>query len=95
MAVLDKEKFMERLKERIGEDTSDDALQFIEDMTDTYNDLEERVGEDWKTKYEESEKTWRDKYKQRFFTSTETATETKEEEEEETNKYKKFEDLFE
>jgi hypothetical protein len=94
MAVLDKEKFMERLKERIGEDTSDDALQFIEDMADTYNDLEERVGEDWKTKYEESEKTWRDKYKQRFFTSTETATET-EEEEEETNKPKKFEDLFE
>lgn len=94
MAVLDKEKFMERLKERIGEDTSDDALQFIEDMADTYNDLEERVGEDWKTKYEESEKTWRDKYKQRFFTSTETVTETKEEEEE-TNKYKKFEDLFE
>lgn len=94
MAVLDKEKFMERLKERIGEDTSDDALQFIEDMSDTYNDLEERVGEDWKTKYEDSEKHWRDKYKQRFFTSTETATETKEEEEE-TNKPKKFEDLFE
>ena len=29
MAVLSKEEFMKRLQERIGEDTSDEAMTFI------------------------------------------------------------------
>ena len=33
MAVLNKEQFLARLQERIGEDTSDEAMTFIEDMT--------------------------------------------------------------
>ena len=57
MAVLNKEEFLSRLQERIGEDTSDEAMTFIEDMTDTFNDMETRSNgqsdEEWKTKYEE------------------------------------------
>lgn len=55
MAMLDREKFFERIKERLGEDDSDEALSFLEDVTDTYDDLERRAagdGEDWKGKYE-------------------------------------------
>ena len=54
MAMLDREKFFERIKERLGEDDSDEALSFLEDVTDTYDDLERRAagdGEDWKGKY--------------------------------------------
>ena len=72
MAVLDKEKFFTTLHERVGTDTSEESLTFLEDMTDTYNDLEKRAngdGEDWKMKYDELDKSWKAKYRHRFFTS--------------------------
>ena len=70
MAILSKEDFLNSIKQRIGDDTSDDAMKFLEDMTDTFEDLskaKETDGEDWKAKYDELDKTWRDKYKARFF----------------------------
>lgn len=74
MAVLTKEDFMNSIKSRVGEDTSDEAIKFIEDMTDTFNDLTNRIGdkEDWKTKYEENDKAWKEKYTARFFSSENT-----------------------
>ena len=33
MAMLDREKFFERIKERLGEDDSDEALSFLERVT--------------------------------------------------------------
>lgn len=75
MAVLGREEFMARLSARIGEDTSDEALQFIEDATDTFNDLETRSNgqseEQWQKKYNDLDESWRKRYKERFF-STET-----------------------
>ena len=69
MAVLNKEEFMSRLQERIGEDTSDDALAFIEDITDTITDLETRAsGEtNWEQKYRDNDAAWRKRYQERFF----------------------------
>lgn len=67
MAVLDREAYFERLKSRFGEAADDDTLAFLEDMTDTFNDLTTRVGEDWKSKYEENDRAWREKYRSRFF----------------------------
>jgi hypothetical protein len=67
MPVVTKEEIVRRLSERMGDDTSDEALALIEDVTDTYTDLEARVGDDWKTKYEDNDKMWREKYKSRFF----------------------------
>lgn len=79
--VLNKEDFMKRLQERIGEDTSDEAMAFIEDMTDTFNDMETRSSgnndEQWQKKYDELDKTWREKYKARFFNSETTPEDTK------------------
>lgn len=68
--VKTKDELLNILKERIGEDTSDEALAFIEDVTDTITDLETRAagdGEDWKKKYEENDAAWRSRYKERFF----------------------------
>ena len=69
MAILSKNDFMSKIKEIIGEDTSDNALAFVEDMTDTYNDLEGKKSDDtdWKSMYEENDKKWREKYRARFF----------------------------
>ena len=101
MSVLNKEQFMERLKARIGEDTSDDAVSFIEDMTDTFNDMETRSNgqsdEQWQAKLDELDKSWRTKYRDRFFSET-TPADVKEVQEEDVKddaESKTFSDLFE
>ena len=69
MAVLTKEQMLERIKQRIGEDTSDEALKLIEDVSDTINDYETKTKDttDWEKKYKENDEQWRKKYKDRFF----------------------------
>ena len=100
MSVLNKEQILARLKERIGEDTSDETLQFIEDVSDTINDLETRTKntDDWKKKYEDNDKQWRQKYRDRFFNSPakdeEPAQELTDEIDDESIKNLKYEDLF-
>lgn len=70
MAVIDKSKLMEQLKTFIGDNTSDEALSFVEDVADTYDDLQNKAngdGEDWKKKFEENDAEWRQRYRDRFF----------------------------
>lgn len=70
MAVLARDDFFTRLQTMVGTDTSEESLAFIEDMTDTYNDLEQRAsgdGVDWEQRYNELDKSWREKYRHRFF----------------------------
>ena len=52
--VLNKDEFMSRIKASIGEDMSDDNVRFIEDMSDTYDDLASRTVDtsaEWEEKY--------------------------------------------
>lgn len=73
MAILNQDEFFTRLHERIGEDTSEESLTFIEDMTDTFNDLNRRANEndgDWERKYHELDESWKAKYKHRFFSGS-------------------------
>jgi hypothetical protein len=70
MAVLSKEDYFSRLQSVVGTDNSDSAIALIEDMTDTYNDLESRAkgdGVDWEKKYKELDESWKARYKHRFF----------------------------
>lgn len=71
MAVLSRDDFFERIRQVIGDDTSEESLVTLEDFTDTYNHLEEISSgqEDWKAKYKENDDTWRKKYRDRFFNS--------------------------
>lgn len=80
MAVRTSEEIMETLRTRVGEDTSDDALSFIEDVQDTLNSLSNNDNENWKQKYEENDAQWRQKYRDRFFSKgdNEEYTNTKE-----------------
>ena len=97
MAVKTKDELLEIIKGRIGDDTSDETISFIEDITDTLSDYEEKVtnsgNEDWKTKYEENDKMWREKYRERFF-SKEVEKEDEDFEEDEV-KSLSYDDLFE
>lgn len=70
MSVLSKDEFFARLEERFKDDVSDESIKFIEDMSDTYTDLEARAngdGEDWKQKYDELNAQWSKRYRDRFF----------------------------
>lgn len=109
MAVITKSEIMEQVKTVVGENTDDATLKFLEDLRDTIDDLETKSkgdGEDWKAKYEENDKMWRNKYQQTFFnppTKDETNSEpendlTKPEQldegEKDENEPLHFEDLF-
>lgn len=72
MAVKTREEILAGIRARVGEQTDDETISFIEDITDTFSDLETRAkgdGTDWKTKYEENDANWRKKYTERFYSS--------------------------
>lgn len=92
MAVRTTDEILESIKTRVGDSTEDADLKFLEDVADTLSDLKSKTEgqEDWKTKYEENDKQWREKYRDRFFEKKEEQEEKKEEPE----APKTFEDLF-
>ena len=105
--VKTKEDILKAIKDRIGEDTSDEAIAFLEDITDTLNDYENKTKDntDWKAKYEENDKTWRSKYRDRFFngdvkdeiekeSKKQVTEQDKEDENEETHELTSFDELF-
>ena len=71
MAIVNKEEFLTALRNQIGDSTDDVALKLLEDFSDTYDDMFSRLNNtdntDWKSKYEENDKEWREKYRARFF----------------------------
>lgn len=96
MAVSNRENILNRLSSILGDRSDDEALGILEDITDTLDDYDGRIKEsgDWKAKYEENDKTWRDKYRERFYNSPETQDDYVEEDEVETKKTYTYEDLF-
>lgn len=91
MAILTKENLMELVKGRIGEDTSDEALKFIEDITDTITDFESKASgqTEWENKYNDLAS----KYKERFFSSEDNPKPPKDEPVTEPKKYT-YDSLF-
>lgn len=72
MAKLSSEEFMKSVKVIIGDRDDDEAIKFIEDCKDTITGEHD----DWKAKYDEVvkekedlDKSWRAKYKERFYSS--------------------------
>ena len=96
MAVKTREEILEELRVRIGEQTDDETIAFLEDVTDTLSDLETKAkgdGTDWKTKYEENDTEWRKKYTERFY-SSEPEPDIVDPEPEKTQPPKTFAELF-
>ena len=92
MAVKPIGEILATVSSIIGENTSDEALTLLEDITDTFNDKDNT---DWKKKYEDNDKEWRNRYKERFL-SGDTSLDPKPEDEEdpEPEKPLTFENLF-
>ena len=100
MAVKSKEEIMNSIKERLGDDTTDEALSFLEDIKDTFDDLETKSSNqtNWEQKYKDNDAEWRKKYKERFFNSDNNddnnGANNNHFEDEEDEAPKTFEDLF-
>lgn len=82
MAVRTIEEILELVAQRVGDDSSDEALSFIEDISDTLRDYQAKADEnynrekddeieEWKKKYDELDMEWRNRYKERFFNPSE------------------------
>ena len=94
--VRTKEEILNLVKDILKDDTSDSALSLVEDLSDTLDSNVNSSDEaDWKTKYEENDAQWRQRYRDRFFSKP--AQEEEEPDEpvlEVTNEPKTFSDLF-
>ena len=93
MAVKTREDILMAIRAKLGEQTDDDTIALLEDVTDTFTDLEEKAkgdGTDWKKKYEETEEAWRKKYTERFYSAEPKPVEPEPDPEE----IKNFSDLF-
>lgn len=68
MAVKDRDSILAAVKQMIGDNTSDEAIALMEDITDTITDYETKTADktDWKAKYDEMDASWRRKYIERF-----------------------------
>lgn len=92
MAKLSKEELIEKIKKYVGDRTDDETIEIIEDISDS---IDSSDADEWKQKYEENDKMWRDKYISRFLEKNEDEPDTLTEHEEEEKEYNSFEDLFE
>lgn len=92
MAIRSKDEIMTQLQTIIGEDTSDETLTFIQDVSDTLanENSAERIKE-LETQLETQDKEWRAKYRDAFFTGKPDESLN---EPEDDGKPSKFEDLF-
>ena len=98
MSVLSFEELRNSLKTFIGENNSDEALALIENTEDTITNYENMIADktDWKQKFEENDKAWRERYKARFYSGTDPK-EKKDEasgEKSDDNKNYTFDNLF-
>ena len=96
MAIKTKEELLASLKQSFGDNTDDATLSLIEDVTDTYDDLNSKAkpdGKDWKAEAERIDKEWRQKYHDRFFNPVEDEKDPLDAGDPEPKK-SRFEDLF-
>lgn len=91
MAKLSKDELIEKVKKYVGDRTDDETIEIIEDISDS---IDSSDADEWKKKYEENDKMWRDKYISRFLDKKEDELDTPTEHEEEEKDYNSFEDLF-
>lgn len=95
MAKLSKDELIAKVRKYLGDRTDDETIELIEDISDS---IDSSDADEWKQKYEENDKMWRDKYISRFVEKREdepdTPPEHEEEEKEKEKEYNTFEDLF-
>lgn len=103
MAVRTKDELLTVFSEIVGDDSRDEVIQYMEDLSDTYDEManssDSALSDELnalKEKYEKLDKEWREKYRDRFLKKSEESTEEKvsENEGEENKKSYEYKELF-
>lgn len=92
MSKLSKDELIEKVKKYVGDRTDDETIEIIEDISDSVDSSD---ADEWKQKYEDNDKMWRDKYISRFVEKKEYELDKPTEHEEEEKEYISYDDLFE
>ena len=69
MAIKTKEDIILAIKNMFPNENTDEVIALIEDVADTFDNINENNSENWKEKYEQNDAEWRKKYTDRFFNS--------------------------
>ena len=94
MAVKKREELLSAISELVGDAPDDKGLTIIEDFSDTMDELEKGGGE-WENKYNELDKSWRKKYKERFLNGAKVKEEQEEQINEDNDNPRSYNELFE
>lgn len=97
MAIKSKEELLSSIRTVLGDNTDDNSLAIIEDISDTYDDMDTKSkgdGKDWKAEATRIDKEWRQKYHDRFFNPHDDKDVDPLDPEEVKPKTLRFEDLF-
>lgn len=65
MAVLSREQYLSTIQQLVGDNTDDNVLNAVSDLSDTYEHF--NSGVDWEQRYKDNDNAWRKKYRDRFF----------------------------
>ena len=67
MSVKTKDEILASVRSIVGEDTSDATLELFDDISDTLDSYINSENINYKEKYEQNDREWRQKYRDRFF----------------------------
>lgn len=72
MSILNREELIKRVRNYVGEDISDEAISFVEDITDTFDSVERADPDRIYTQadLDALDASWRNRYRDRFYAST-------------------------
>lgn len=62
--IVTTEQLLQQITDILGDRTDDESLSLLENASDTLNQYADT--ENWKQKYEDNDKEWRERYKKRF-----------------------------
>lgn len=93
MAIKTKEEILNSVRGLISDDTTDDALNLFSDISDTMDSMTNNENTDYKKLYEENDKAWREKYRDRFMSGKPEREEDDDPDPDEKKKYS-YENLF-
>lgn len=89
MSVRTKDELMNSLKDFLGDNTSDEAIALVQDISDTLGDSNAQTVADLRQQLVDQDNTWRKKYRDAFFSGT-----PDKDEEEQPKRPRTFEELF-
>ena len=69
MAIKSRDEILNQIKSKFADQTDDDTIYFLEDVSDTLDDLESKASDttNWEKKYNDNDAEWRRKYTERFY----------------------------